>query len=743
MQIEPMRQPIRDWELARLQRRAHGLSHTKRLYAAAAEQTAEERERAGQVLRGEREAGARAHAGCGGKTAPNGYPFLILFRAWRLKERPHLPSGWSRFLYVGPFSSSRLLYAALLAFENFHSDHRGCDRLSLDRWAARFLSGSMKMVVPGSAPVIQPDHSLGNELGRGSTENSVMGPDVDPVADQVGPELEEVRKLQELVRRLEIQNQQLRTRSLRSLPEANVLSQASAGVDNCNSRLNGMEINNSINTLMDKQELQIVADLHSALSKMRSEAEENGQFLKNDVDAAVQHSCASGPGIEPSKTEFTSNAEMQLSDANTNDFSSWDCDSTLLVEDLTAKNVEPVFRMGEGSTDGDNLLDKTTLDEVEVLELESGSVEDDSWLYVSPRKPSMNETESPLKWCRQVLDNPNPETEAACRTLISRLDQGYLGMHSALSSQSSVDSELSTSDDSISMGYKLQDLTDVQVMARLQEESLRQDCASSSASVSRRSSSASLHSLRRGTYSDQDFDAYSLEDEDDDCSFSYHSNHRYSPSPLSSPRCQSPSTNTDYGRGPQVRPPRRTLQSPMQDRLKYSGNEEELRHSMPNLARTGLRSLESVRNSRSLESDLQVPSRLSRIQQPSANLAPSKLRFSSGAGQPPLTVRQPMKAASCANSLLAPRQPVRAPGYANSAGRVRKLPSSTLGPGSTGGGSMARNNSMVGGTKNSLSKGRLSVGGPSSLKSKLTQPPKRISKASVVSADDSWKDGCY
>nr|XP_060612239.1 SLAIN motif-containing protein-like isoform X2 [Anolis sagrei ordinatus] len=653
------------------------------------------------------------------------------------------PQGKASPSFWGGEGASLRDGAALLAFEDFHLDHWGCDRLSLDIWAARFFSGSMKMVVPGSAPVIQPDHSLGNELGRGSTENSVMGPDVDPVVDQVGPELEEVRKLQELVRRLELQNQQLRTRSLRNLPEANVLSQAGAGMDNCNSRLNGMEINNSINTLMDKQELQIVADLHSALSKMRSESEESGQFLKNDVDAAVQHSCASDSEREPSKTEFTSNAEMQFSDANTNDFSSWDCDSTLLVEDLTAKNVEPGFRMSEGSTDVDNLLDKTTLDEVEVLELESGSVEDDSWLYVSPRKSSTDEKESPLQWCRQVLDNPNPETEAACRTLITRLDQGYLGMHSALSSQSSVDSELSTSDDSISMGYKLQDLTDVQVMARLQEESLRQDCASSSASVSRRSSSASLHSLRRGTYSDQDFDAYSLEDEDDDCSFSYHSNHRYSPSPLSSPRCQSPSTNTDYGRGTQVRPPRRSLQSPMQDRLKYSGNEEELRHSMPNLARTGLRSLESVRNSRSLESDLQVPSRLSRIQQPSASLAPSKLRFSSGAGQPPLTVRQPMKAASCANSLLAPRQPVRAPGYASTAGRVRKLPSSTLGPGSTGGGSMTRNNSMAGGTKNSLPKSRLSVGGPSSLKSKLTQPPKRIPKATVVSADDSWKDGCY
>ncbi|XP_037264089.1 SLAIN motif-containing protein-like isoform X2 [Falco rusticolus] len=605
------------------------------------------------------------------------------------------------------------------------------------------------MVVPGNAPVIQQDHALEPDLGRDSTESSAMGPDTEPASEEVGPELAEVRKLRELVRRLEIENQHPRTKSSRSMLGTNMQSEIHTGVDNHGSGLNGMEINNSINAITEKQELQIMADLHNQLSKIRKEEGESN-CLKKDIDAQMQYSLISAAEELSSsvcKVEMKTDDNVRCSSRTDTSNSTERVGNLVIVgidSSVTINEQHPNAKCG----DVESLSNDADLDEVKVLELENCTEEEDSWLYVSPRKSITDQkTDSPLKWCRQVLDNPSPETEAACRTLINRLDQGYLSMHSALSSQSSVDSELSTSDDSISMGYKLQDLTDVQVMARLQEESLRQDCASSSASVSRRSSSASLHSLRRGTYSDQEFDTYSLEDEDDyDCSLSYRSAHRYSPSPLSSPRCQSPSSSADYGRSStsRIRPPRRSVQSPMQDRLKYANSEEEMRHSMPNLARTSLRALESVRSSRSLESDLQVPSsRIPRTQQRSAGLAPSKLRYSSGAGQSPLTVRQPLKAGSCTTSLLAPRQPVKAGSYTSAVSGVRKPPASSLNTGSSSSSCTTRSSNMVTVAKNSPVKARTSVGGISVPKNKPPPPSRRFLQSAQTTEDDSWKDGCY
>ncbi|XP_038849417.1 SLAIN motif-containing protein-like isoform X5 [Salvelinus namaycush] len=447
----------------------------------------------------------------------------------------------------------------------------------------------------------------------------------------------------------------------------------------------------------------------------------------------------------------------------------------------------------ETLAESDSGVDQLALDEVDVLDLweDLAEVDDeDSWLYVSPKKQVVAEPrpESPLKWCRKVLDHPSPETEVACRTLLNRLDQsthlptsrwrniyssagqtgeagssgsgllspgyhnkstnkilltsggsGYMSMYSALSSQSSIDSELSTSDDSITMGYKLQDLTDVQIMARLQEESLRQDYASSSASVSRRSSSASLQSLRRGgTYSDQEFDTYSLEDEEDECCSLPQRRLRYSPSPLGSPRCLSPSPGSqgqaEYSRlgAPRQRAPRRSLQGPGPELLKFAKTEEEVRHSMPNLApRTSLRSLEAVRNSRSMEANLQSSgNRISHLpHSPSSGMSSSRMR---GSGQSPLSMRVPVKAMG---SMPGARQPSRGLPVVQSGpnGGVRRVQS----PGPANGGAYPAGRASTGGGRQAAA--------PSS-RGRLAQTPRRsmgMTRMNGPISNESWRDGCY
>nr|XP_040039983.1 LOW QUALITY PROTEIN: SLAIN motif-containing protein 1 [Gasterosteus aculeatus aculeatus] len=96
----------------------------------------------------------------------------------------------------------------------------------------------------------------------------------------------------------------------------------------------------------------------------------------------------------------------------------------------------------------------------------------------------------------------------------------YRGVRrSALRAQASVDGDLSSSgleedDDSIALGYKLQDLTDVQVMARLQEESLRQDYACTSSLLANRRSQSFTFQLSAGRDPGEE-DEEEEEEEDD------------------------------------------------------------------------------------------------------------------------------------------------------------------------------------------------------------------------------------
>ncbi|KAM4575164.1 SLAIN motif-containing protein 2 isoform 4-T4 [Fundulus diaphanus] len=436
------------------------------------------------------------------------------------------------------------------------------------------------------------------------------------------------------------------------------------------------------------------------------------------------------------------------------------------------------------------------LDEVDILDLEDMDClneEEDSWLYESRLNSPLHKTLSPIVWCRQTLDNPSPEMESAKRSLIHRLDvtlsankrrslygspylqQSYGSPYStnaanspyssgfnspsstpcrvpivrqqlmpsnsvhqrnaaaernppAISPQSSVDSELSTSEmDEDSVGssttYKLNDVTDVQILARMQEESLRQEYA---ATASRRSSGSSCHSLRRSTFSDQELDAHSLEDEEEAVHMSFAlPSSRFSPSPRhsphvsprNSPRSRSPARSNDRSRGsPQpiisrLQQPRHSLQGHGHDlQTNVVKNEEKLRRSLPNLTRSATaQSPEPVKNSRSCESNLQVPNGGSpRHQNQSAIPSPSKLR--TPATPSPLALRQPVKATSTPNS-------------------ATSTPTRSLAPPRSG-----------------LPRPSASAGGGIPLpRSKLAQPVRRSLPAprTYGGTGDNWREGCY
>ncbi|XP_036969670.1 SLAIN motif-containing protein 2 isoform X5 [Acanthopagrus latus] len=557
----------------------------------------------------------------------------------------------------------------------------------------------------------------------------------------------EVRKLQDLVKKLEQQNEQLRSRSTMFSP---------SGAMSGNHR-----------PLSDGYESSLSAGMAAGLAGFPGV----GFVGTGRYSGLLENNRCLSPRLSYDGISFRRPYEYEGASAASASVSSMNS----LYSDTTGGFTD------EGET--------SILDEVEILDLEDMDClheDEDSWLYEAKLNSPLQKTLSPIVWCRQALDNPSPEMESAKRSLIHRLDltlsankrrslygspynqQGYGSPYStnaanspyssgfnspsstpsrvpivrqqlipgnaahqrnaaaernppAVSPQSSVDSELSTSEmDEDSVGssntYKLNDVTDVQILARMQEESLRQDYA---ATASRRSSGSSCHSLRRSTFSDQELDAHSLEDEEEAVHPAFHlPSNRFSPSPRhsprasprNSPRSRSPARSIDYShsRGsPQpiisrLQQPRHSLQGHGHDlQTNVVKNEEKLRRSLPNLTRssaTTAQAPEPVKNSRSCESNLQVPNGGSpRHQSQSAiplsccfgeegDFIPSPSKLRTPATPSPLALRQPVKATSNPNSatstptrsLPAPRSGLPRPSASSSAGGGIPLPRSKL-----------------------------------------------------------------
>ncbi|TNM85015.1 hypothetical protein fugu_009193 [Takifugu bimaculatus] len=251
---------------------------------------------------------------------------------------------------------------------------------------------------------------------------------------------------------------------------------------------------------------------------------------------------------------------------------------------------------------------ESILDSVELLDVEDDVQDEESWLYQPSKTTFENRSQSALGWCRHVLDNPSPETEAACRSLINKLQHcsdryfhrcpavfrhsGSVGSSGPQTSHSADYSGLNSCRDATNSSYKLQDITDVHIVARMQEASLRHDF--NSTPVSRR---AAEPSATFPSYFD---------------TFDETTQIKSGASLSSCWRSDVPSLNPSR-RSLTSSESQRSCQSPKLSRLQQQVTQFKLLKLAQNQGaptvqtrsplRTSLRSLQAVRNSRSLDTD--------------------------------------------------------------------------------------------------------------------------------------------
>ncbi|XP_049919288.1 SLAIN motif-containing protein 1-like [Epinephelus moara] len=636
--------------------------------------------------------------------------------------------------------------------------------------------------------------------------NHAIMTEVDCNSNTLNAELE-VKKLQELVRKLERQNEQLRTRASSCSGGPHVLPPSSACVLGS---AGGYCLPSPLPTLLCQSSL--------------------GSLVPPEEPFDYFHPHSGGGGAAAAATAAAAGE----------------------AEDGSEPSV----------------LDELELLDFDSLSCSDES--DETWLYVPSKAREYTDASlTPLQWCRQALDSPKSEVEAARRSLSLRLEQVsrwrsslsspsptsspgpplsrvagvspisaspsaktcstpqlperhapslssplHPVLHrtlspvgkdlspvaertptflpasrsrslrrSTLSPQSSMDSDLGSSeveDDSITLGYKLQDLTDVQVMARLQEESLRQDYASTSSVLANRRSQSFTFQLSQLS-AGPDLEEEDEEDDEDygllpppqprltrlphSHTFSSIRDWRRSTSSLSTPP-STPSTppypSAGFAFQPQLQAQPQGLGLGSLCAVEQQGfrpGSDKLRRSMPNLVRTP--SMPSVpiptnpsaspsllRNSQSfdsssglarLQSSIPSPGQLqNRVQsvgnfsslsrQPIKATAYVSPTIKGSSSMPTSTSLQCLNISSGANSVVSSGIPMlsKPPGGGATPTSTPNTPRSGL----------PRPASFVG-TPSSTPRSKVAQPARS-----LLTPPKSLSTLSAL-RDSTWRDGCY